>query len=242
MRGRRASGVLALLCGLLAFAAPAHAIYGPAAGGLGADIVSVDNASDEQANGATSDAVISADGRYVVFQTKATNFFEDDGETQSEREAAEPPGTVREGGIFRYDRENGQLALVASGNLLVSEGSEAGKVLVRGAANPSVSAEGRYIAFASAQKLVPQDTNDNVDVYRRDMEKTPGEAGAYALVSAQNDSEEPPVYEASADPVAGGDPGTQLWPNTAISANGRYVLFRSVEVKSSLPGGSVTST
>src|SRR5665213_1153168 len=133
-----APGVVPLLC-VLVFAAPARAIYGPAAGGLGADIVSVDSASDEQADAPTSDATISGDGRYVVFQTRATNLFEDDGESESEHKAAEPPGTLREGGIFRYDRITGQLQLVASGNLVVSEGPEAGNVLVRGAVNPSVS-------------------------------------------------------------------------------------------------------
>jgi Tol biopolymer transport system component len=250
---RLVPGLLTLLCALLAFAAPAHAIYGPAAGGLGAEIVSVDNASDEQGDAPTTDADISANGEYVVFQTRATNFFENDGETQQEKQAAEPPGTLREGGIFRYDRVTGQLQLVASGNLVVSEGPEAGKVLVRGAVNPSVSENGRYVAFVSAQKLVPQDTDCDVDapqgttycnvqVYERDMEEAPSQAGAYTLVSAQNGSEEPPVYEKSSTPIPGGDPGTQLWPNTAISANGRYVLFRTAEVKSSFPEGSAADT
>jgi len=253
MTRRLLPAVLVPLCTLLSFAAPAHAIYGPAAGGLGAEIVSVDNASDEQGDAPTTDADISANGEYVVFQTRATNFFENDGETQQEKEVAEPPGTLREGGIFRYDRVTGQLQLVASGNLVISEGAEAGRVLVRGAANPSVSEDGRYVAFASAQKLVPQDTNCNTDapqgttycnvqVYERDMEEAPSQPGAYALVSAQNGNEDPPVYETSSTPIPGGDPGTQLWPNTSISANGRYVLFRSAEVKSSLPEGSATTT
>jgi Tol biopolymer transport system component len=255
---------LLALCGLLAgccfalavLAASAGAIYGPPSGGLGgAEIVSVDRASDEQADAPTTDAAVSADGRYVVFETRATNLFEDDGETASEQKAAEPPGTLREGGIFRYDRVTGELQLVASGNLVVSEGPEAGKVLVRGATNPSVSAEGRYVAFASAQKLAPQDTGCSIDVpqnttycnvqvYERDMDKAPSEAGAYALVSAQNGSEEPPVYEDSSisTPIPGGDPGAQVWPNTATSANGRYVLFRSAEVPSSLPEGSTPTT
>jgi Tol biopolymer transport system component len=239
--------VLLVVLGLLALAPSAHAIYGPAAGGLGADIVSVDNASDEQANAPTSDADISADGRYVVFQTRATNFFEDDGETQQEKEAAEPPGTLREGGIFRYDRETGALQLVAGGNLVVSEGKEAGKVLVRGAQNPSVSADGRFVAFASAQQLVPRpqpQNTGNVEVYERDMDVVPEQAGAYTLVSAQNGSEEAPIYDDSSisPPIPGGDPGAQLWPNTAISANGRYVLFRTAEVPSSLPQGQTPDT
>jgi hypothetical protein len=68
-------GALLALAWSLASVSPARAIYGPAAGGLGAELVSVDNASDEQANAPSTDAVVSANGRYVVFQTRATNFF-----------------------------------------------------------------------------------------------------------------------------------------------------------------------
>ncbi|MGA9876996.1 MAG: hypothetical protein WBQ21_14430 [Solirubrobacteraceae bacterium] len=246
LRARISSVAFALVAGMFAFVSPAHAIYGPVAGGFGAELVSVDNVSDEQSNASTTDADISANGRYVVFQTKATNFFEDDGETQQEKTAAEPPGTLREGGIFRYDRDTGQVQIVASGNLVVSEGKEAGKILVRGAQNPSVSAEGRYVAFSTAQQLVPDsrpDKSENVEVYERDMDKLPGQIDAYTLVSAQNGSEEAPKYDdASIQEVPGGDPGAQLWPNTAISANGRYVLFRTVELKSSLPEGSMSET
>lgn len=240
---RLASGVLTLLCGLI-LAAPAHAIYGPAAGGLGAEIVSVDNASDEQGDAPTTDATISGDGRYVVFQTKATNFFENDGVPDGD---PDPPGTCRSGGIFRYDRLTGELALVADGSeaRLNAKGEcEPSNLIFRGAENPSVSTEGRYVAFSTAQQLVPQDTNENVDVYVRDMD-VPLSAerkgsGAYTLVSAQNGSEEPATYNNSKinPPLAGGDPGSELWPNTAISADGRYVLFRTETVPSSLPEGS----
>jgi hypothetical protein len=242
-----ALAALTTVASSLTLVSVARASYGLAAGGFGAELASVDNASDEQANAPTTDADISGDGGYVVFQTKATNFFEDDGETQQEKEAAEPPGTLREGGIFRYDRQAGQLQLVASGNLVVGEGKEAGKILVRGAENPSVSAEGRYVAFSSAQQLVPsaQATHtENAQVYERDMDVAPGQPGAYTLVSAQNGGEAPAVFDDSSitSPTPGGDPGTQLWPNTAISANGRYVLFRTDEVPSSLPEGSTPTT
>lgn len=215
----------------------ADAIYGPAAGGSGADIVSVNNASDEQANAETTDAAISADGRYVVFQTKATNFFEDDGESKQEQEAAEPPGTVRQGGIFRYDRATGELGLVAGGNLVVSEGPEAGKLLVRGAENPSVSEDGRYVVFSSAQHLAPQVGGESIQVYERDMDEQPGEVGAYELVSAKDGSEEPANFAKPGSPVAGGNPGAELWPNSSISANGRYVIFHTV-ASSDLPAQS----
>jgi Tol biopolymer transport system component len=243
MSRRFAPGALTIVC-VLALATPAQAIYGPAAaaGGLGADIVSVDNASDEQGDAPSTDADISANGRYVVFQTKATNFFENDGVPGGD---PDPPGTCRSGGIFRYDRVTGELTLVADGSeeRLGPDGEcETSNLIFRGAENPSVSADGRYVAFSTAQQLVPQDTNENVDVYVRDMDVALSAdrkaSGAYTLVSAQNGGDTPAAYDDSKinPPLAGGDPGAELWPNTAISANGRYVLFRSENlVLSSLP-------
>jgi hypothetical protein len=209
--------------------------------------VSVDNASDEQGNAPTTDANISADGRYVVFQTRATDFFEDDGGVVGPHGAepdVEPPGTLREGGIFRYDRVTGAIQLVADGSEVYIEGPEKGTRIFRGAQNPSVSADGRYVVFSTAQQLVSQDTNENVDVYVRDMDVplTPDrqDSGAYRLVSAKSGGEEPATYGASNQSFPGDQPGAEVWPNTAISADGNYVVFRTGEVTSDLPdGGSV---
>jgi hypothetical protein len=239
--------VLSLL--VLALAPSALAIYGPAAGGFGADIVSIDNASDEQANASTVDADISADGRYVVFQTRATNFFEDDGGVlgpHGPEADVEPPGTLREGGIFRYDRVTGAIQLVADGSEVHTAGAEKGILIFRGAQNPSVSADGRYIAFSTAQQLVPQDTNENVDVYVRDMDVplTAGrkDSGAYTLVSARDAGDEPATYAPRNPPLPGANPGTEVWPNTSISADGRYVVFRTTELESNLPDHSSVDT
>jgi Tol biopolymer transport system component len=227
------------------FAAQARAIYGPAAGGFGAEIVSVDNASDEQGNAGTTDAVISGNGRYVVFQTRATNFFEDDGGVVSPHGVesdAEPPGTLREGGIFRYDRETGQIQLVADGSEIHAEGPEKGKLIFRGAQNPSVSADGRYVAFSTAQRLVPQDTNENIDVYVRDMDvplaSDRAASGAYDLVSAVSGSDQPPTYGSPSRAVPGDVSGAEVWPSTSISADGSKVVFRTPEVTSNLPDGT----
>jgi Tol biopolymer transport system component len=251
-RLRPASALCALLatgCSLalasLALAPSAHASYGPLAGGFGADIVSVDNASDEQANAPTADAVISADGRYVLFQTRATNFFEDDGGVEGPHGLeldAEPAGTLREGGIFRYDHATGEIQLVADGSEIHSEGPEAGKLIFRGAQNPSVSADGRYVAFSTAQQLVPQDKNENIDVYVRDMDvpltAARKDSGAYALVSAKSGGEEAASYAPRNPPLPGDTPGAEVWPNTSISADGRDVVFRTTELESDLPDHS----
>src|SRR4029077_16022878 len=81
-----ALGAVTVCCALV-LAPSARAVYGPTAGGFGADIVSVERAAEEQADAPTSDAVVSADGRYVVFQTRATNFFENDGVANGDPES-----------------------------------------------------------------------------------------------------------------------------------------------------------
>src|ERR1700735_3381508 len=229
-----AAAASACLLTMVLYVAQARAIYGTADGAFGADIVSVDSASDEQGNAPTTDADISADGRYVVFQTRATNFFEDDGGVigpHGIEPDVEPPGTLRDGGIFRYDRLTGAIQLVADGSEVWTEGPEKGALVFQGAESPSVSADGRYVVFSTAQQLVPQDTNENVDVYVRDMD-TPltvdrKDSGAYTLVSAKNGSNEPATYAQRNPPLKGSEPGAEVWPNTSISADGRFVVFRT---------------
>ena len=234
---------------VLELAPSARAIYGPAAGSFGADIVSVDNASDEQGNAPTVDAAISANGRYVVFQTRATNFFENDGGVVGPpgvEPDAEPLGTLREGGIFRYDRSTGTIQLVADGTEIHTEGPEKGKLIFQGAQNPSVSADGRFVAFSTAQQLAPKDSNENVDVYVRDMDvpltAARKDSGAYTLVSARDGGDEPATYAPREPPLKGAEPGSEVWPNTAISADGRYVVFRTTELKSNLPDHAAVDT
>jgi Tol biopolymer transport system component len=248
MRTRSAFSLAMSVC-LLAPAPSAHAFYGPAGGGFGADVVSVDNASDEQGNAATTDADISADGRYVVFQTQATNFFEDDGGVVGPHGVepdVEQPGTLREGGIFRYDRLTGAIQLVADGSETHTEGPEKGELLFQGAQDPSVSADGRYVAFSTAQRLVPQDTNENVDVYVRDMDvpltSDREHSGSYTLASAKDGGEQPATYASREQPLRGAEPGAEVWPNTSMSADGRYVVFRTTELASDLPNSAAPDT
>lgn len=219
---RRAIALAAIA--LLAATAPAGAHWGP-----GAELVSVDWPRLEQGDSATTAVDVSADGRYVVFQTRATNFFADDD--------PDPPGRIRRGGIFRYDRATGALALVADGDQ-VDEG-DTGTLLLRGAADPSVSDDGRYVVFDTAQRLVGQDVNDNVDVYVRDMDVPLGSdraaGGAYALVSARDGGDVPATYAPRTPPLPSGDPGSAVFPGQGISGDGRYVAFRTTEQGSDLP-------
>ena len=133
---------------------------------------------------------------------KATNFFENDGETQQEKEAAEPPGTrARRGHLPLRPRNRWRSNWSPSGNLVVNEGNEAGKVLVRGAENPSVSAEGRYVVFSTAQQLVPSsqpEHTENVEVYERDMGLAPAQArGVHACFGAERQRSSRRVFDDS---------------------------------------------
>lgn len=237
-RRRQAGRASTALCGCLALlggAAPgALALYGPSAGGQGADIVSVDNARREQGDGPTFSSAVSANGRYVVFATRATNFFADNDPDQA--------GTTRVGGVFRYDRQTGALDLVADGDeVRTSDGS----LVFRGAANPSVSADGRFVAFSTDQKLVAADTNDNVDVYVRDMNVSlsanRSAGGAYRLVSAPTGAQAPPAYAAPASAQTGNNPGSDVWPGTSISQDGSRVVFRTTQTSSGLPDPSAAN-
>ena len=217
-----AAGLLALGGG----AAPAaHAAWAPSP-----EILSVDNQRLEQGDGATVSADLAGGGRYAVFQTRARNFFAD--------ADPDPAGRARQGAIFRADRQTGALSLVADGDETADDG---GAQVLRGAANPSVSADGRWVVFSTAQPLVPQDTNDNVDVYVRDMDvalQADRQAGRpYELVSALSGTDLPPNYEPRDPPLPGRTPGTDVYRGAAISDDGRFVAFRTVEQRNDLAGG-----
>src|SRR5512133_439302 len=104
--------------------------------------ISVDG-SGIQANNPSEYPSISADGRYVVFQSSANNLVP--GDTN---------GTLD---IFVHDRNGGTTTRVSVDSSGVQGNGYSGK--------PSISADGRYVAFYSyAHNLVPGDTNGVVDV------------------------------------------------------------------------------
>ena len=108
--------------------------------------VSVDSAGN-QANSGSSWASISADGRYVAFQSGASNLV--------------PGGTNGQGGIFVHDRKTGETTRVSVDSTGVAGNAKSDE--------PVISADGRYVAFFSqASNLVPADTNGERDVFVHD--------------------------------------------------------------------------
>ncbi len=146
--------------------------------------VSVDSAG-VQGNGASRHAAISADGRYVAFYSYATNLVADD-----------INGVVD---IFVHDMNDGTTTRVS----LDSSGSQVNDASYY----PSISADGRYVAFYSyATNLVPGDTNGVVDIFVRDRT-----GGTTTLVSVDS----------------AGVQGNGVSQSPSISADGRYVAFQS---------------
>ena len=122
--------------------------------------VSVDS-SGAQANGASRDSQISGNGRYVAFESAATNLVPDD------------TNNVQD--IFVKDRQTGATTRVSIASLTGAQAnSDSGGV--------AISNDGRYVAFESgAANLVSVDTNGQSDVFVRDRE-----TGVTTLVSVDS--------------------------------------------------------
>lgn len=147
--------------------------------------VSVDS-NAAQGNGLSGFATLSADGRYVVFFSDASNLVV--GDTNGVRD------------IFVHDRLSGTTERVN----VATGGAQANQVSSYGA----ISADGRVVAFASsASNLVAGDTNATGDVFLRDLG-----AGTTVRVSVGPGGVEANNYSGS----------------PAISADGHLVAFLSV--------------
>ncbi len=160
--------------------------------------VSVSSAG-EQGNGASGgDAIstptLSGDGRFVAFQSRASNFV---------------PGDTTGSDIFVHDRLSGTTTKVSV--------SSSGAAANSDAVMPSISGDGRFVAFSSpAATLVAGDTNGVQDIFVHDQHTR--ETTRVSVSSARTQANN---FSALA----------------AISANGRFVTFWSLA--SNLVAGDV---
>jgi hypothetical protein len=103
----------------------------------------------EQADAASENPVISAQGRFVAFQSAAASLVP----------GGQEPSTINQ--IYVHDRLTGLTERVS-----VNDRGQSGDSHSR---NPSISSDGRYIAFQSeAGNLVLDDNNEAADVFIRD--------------------------------------------------------------------------
>ena len=160
--------------------------------------VSVDSAGN-QANDYSYSPSISGDGRFVAFQSEATNLV--------------PGDTNNTSDIFVRDLSTNTTTLVSV--------SFSGDRAIGGSISPSISADGRFVAFASvASNLVPGDTNNQGDIFVRDLS-----TNTTTLVSVSSS----------------GDRGNDLSVYNSISGDGRFVAFQS-NASNLVPGDTNNST
>jgi PKD repeat protein len=141
--------------------------------------------SGVEANGASTNPVISGNGRYVAFESFASNLVSGD--------------TNRVIDIFVYDRQTGSTSLVSvnsNGSLTTSHSF-----------SPSISGNGQVIAFYSlATNLVDNDTNRAIDVFIHDTL-----SGSTERISVDS---------------SGNQANMASW-QPRISTNGQFVVFSS---------------
>jgi Tol biopolymer transport system component len=154
--------------------------------------------TDSQGNlirviGNSTEPDISDDGRYIVFQSISKDLVPDDTNTDFD--------------IFVKDRQTGKTTRVSTDSAgrqgTYTRDADTGV----GAFSPSISGDGRYVAFRSRfNNLVPGDTNSYNDIFVKDLQTN--QIRLVSTDSAGNQSN-----GTSYDPV--------------ISSDGRYVAFAS---------------
>lgn len=143
------------------------------------------NSSGDGGNGGSRFPSLSYDGRYVAFESGATNLVAND------------TNGVRD--IFVRDRRTGTTTRVSV--------DSRGRAANGHSEYPSLSANGRFVAFTSAaSNLVAGDTNGDLDVFTHDTQ-----ANTTSRVSVSSR----------------GVQGNGVSYDAAISANGRFIVFGS---------------
>jgi len=141
--------------------------------------------NDSTETGGSYETTISADGRYVAFTSGSNNIVADDTNSVND--------------IFVYDRQDDVMTRAS----VSSEGTEANGNNIY----PTISADGRYVAFGSnATNLLDTEASTFSDIYMRDLQ-----AGTTHRLSVASDG-----AEANSNSY-----------KSALSADGRYVAFQS---------------
>jgi Tol biopolymer transport system component len=142
------------------------------------------SSSGQQANGDSFKCAISMDGRFVAFESAATNLV---------------PGGTTGDQVFMRDTKTHK-------TILISESSSGGQPNDQ-SFDPSISADGRFVAFDSlASNLASGDTNGFTDVFVRDTQ-----THTTRRVSVSSS----------------GQQGNGFSFTPSISATGRFVAFAS---------------
>jgi Tol biopolymer transport system component len=173
----------------------------------------------------SGDPEISANGRIVVFRSQAALVSSDVGGWAD---------------VYRHNRGTGRTTRVS----VAPNGEEADFY----SGSPSISPNGRYIAFPSlATNLVPDDDNQATDIFLKDLQ-----TGSLTRVSVQSDGDQ---VEANSDSPSVANDGTVAWDSVGSGfvpndENANYDIFvhrpsgrtRRVSVATNGDEGSGAST
>ena len=144
------------------------------------------DSNGNQANDSTYEPILSPDGRYVIFESVATNLVAGDTNAASD--------------IFLKDTQTG-ITIRVSTDSAGAEGNASSY-------DPRISADGHYAVFRSnASNLVGSDTNGVSDIFIKDIQTGVTSRVSTNSAGVQGD-------DASDDPV--------------VSPDGRYVAFESL--------------
>ncbi|HXE74796.1 MAG TPA: hypothetical protein VNN18_04035 [Candidatus Xenobia bacterium] len=167
--------------------------------------VSVPNLADQgmlgtQANEGSFNPVMSANGRFVAFESLASNLVI--GDTNGLKD------------IFVHDRQTGATTRVSVPNL-ANQGTLGTQANGGASSLATISADGRFVAFESnAQNLVLNDTSGPSDIFVHDRQ-----TGATERVSVPNLADQGTLgTEANS---------TSFFGARSLSLRGRYVVFSS---------------
>lgn len=168
--------------------------------------VSVSSAEEQAENGicCLGDVAISATGRYVAFTTQASNLV---------------PGDTNGADVFVRDRLAGTTTRASLSNT--------GGQLADDSENPTISADGRYVGFATrATDAVPGDTNGVQDVFVRDRLRGRTIRVSVSTTGAQADDESAyPNLSGTARSVVFSSQATNLVPGDTNDARDVFVRY-----------------
>jgi Ca2+-binding RTX toxin-like protein len=170
--------------------------------------ISVDSAGN-QGNSYSVGGSISADGRFVAFSSNASNLV--------------PGDTNNSSDVFVRDLSTNTTTLVS----VSSSGDRANT----GSGTPSISADGRFVAFTSvATNLAPGDTKNQSQIFVRD--RLTNTTTLLSVDSVGNPGNTPVGPSGNEGDTGSGTP--------SISADGRFVVFNS-DASNLVPGDTNNS-
>ena len=189
--------------------------------------ISISSNGGQALGGESTGAAISASGRFIAFQSRATNLVLGDTNGQADvflhDRDADGDGIFDESGAVTTER--------VSFGVVCSTACFPAQALGGGSGDPAISGNGRFIAYQTAATNMPADTNGRTDIFVFDRLRRITRLISRNIngLAADDHSRNPAmslsgrfvVFESLADDIAGGNPGTAANPISDIFLHDR---------------------